>query len=93
MNNTPQTTINVKVLPRASKNEIVEKQDNIYKIKLTVPAIEGKANKALLKLLAKRLHIPRTKIEIITGERSRIKTIRINGLAPEDVQKLLTTGH
>ena len=54
-----KTTIDVKVLPRSSKDEIVGKKDGVYKIKLTAPAIEGKANKALLKLLAKKLGLPK----------------------------------
>ncbi len=85
----PQTTIDVKVLPRSSKDEIVGEKDGVYKIKLTAPAIEGKANKALLKLLAKKLGLPKREIRIISGERSRMKSIRINRLTLEQVKKLL----
>jgi len=84
-----KTTIDVKVLPRSSKDEIVEKKDGVYKIKLTAPAIEGKANKALLKLLAKKLGLPKREIRIISGERSRMKSIRIDRLTLEQVKKLL----
>ena len=84
-----KTTIDVKVLPRSSKDEIVGKKDGVYKIKLTAPAIEGKANKALLKLLAKKLGLPKREIRIISGERSRMKSIRINRLTFEQVKKLL----
>lgn len=83
-------TIDVKVLPRSSKDEIVGKKDGIYKIKLTAPAIEGKGNKALLKLLAKKLGLPKREIRIISGERSRMKSIRIDGLTLEHVKKLLS---
>ncbi len=86
-----KTTIDVKVLPRSSKDEIVERKDGIYKIKLTAPAIEGKANKALVKLLAKKLGLPKRELRIISGKRSRIKTIRIDRLTLEQVKKLLTT--
>jgi uncharacterized protein len=85
----PQTTLDIKVLPRSSRNEIVGKQDDVYRIKLTSPAIEGKANKALKTLLAKRLGLPKAKIQIISGERSRAKTIRIQGLRPDQVEVLL----
>ena len=84
-----KTTIDVKVLPRSSKDEIVGKKDRVYKIKLTAPAIEGKANKALLKLLAKKLGLPKREIRIISGERSRMKSIRIDRLTLEQVKKLL----
>ena len=85
--------MDVKVLPRSSKDEIVGERDGVCKIKLTAPAIEGKANKALLKLLAKKLGLPKREIRIISGERSRTKSIRINGLTPEQIQKRLTTDH
>jgi len=86
-----KTTIDVKVLPRSSKEKIVGEKDGVYKIKLTAPAIEGKANKALLKLLAKKLGLPKKEIRIISGERSRMKSIRIDRLSLEQVKKFLTT--
>ncbi len=79
----------MKVLPRSSKDEIVRQKDGVYKIKLTAPAIEGKGNKALLKLLARKLGIPKREIRIISGERSRIKSIRIDRLTLEQVKKRL----
>ena len=91
MKDAPKATIDVKVLPRSSKDAIIGKKDGVYKIKLTAPAIEGKANKALLKLLAKKLGLPKREIRIITGERSRIKSIQINSLTFEQIKKLLTT--
>ena len=84
-----KTTIAVKVLPRSSRDEILGKKDGVYKIKLTAPAIEGKANKALLRLLAKKLGLPKREIRIISGERSRMKSIRIDRLTLEQVKKLL----
>ena len=84
-----KTAIDVKVIPRSSKDEIVGKKDGVYRIKLTAPAIEGKANKALLKLLAKKLGLPKREIRIISGERSRMKSIRIDRLTLEQVKKLL----
>ena len=84
-----KTTIDVKVLPRSSQNDIVGETDGVYKIKLTAPAIEGQANKALLKLLAKKLSIPKREIIIISGERSRMKSIQVNHLTFERIRKLL----
>jgi uncharacterized protein (TIGR00251 family) len=89
LEDTPHTTLSIRVLPRSSRDEIVGSQDGIYKIKLTAPAIEGKANKSLLSFLAKRLGLPKTKIQMISGERSRTKSIRIHGLPPDQVEALL----
>lgn len=89
MADTPSTTLSVRVLPRSSKDEIVGKQDDIYKIRLTAPAVEGKANKALIALLAKRLGLAKTHIRIVSGERARIKSIRIDGMPPDQVDARL----
>jgi len=86
----PYTTLSVRVLPRSSKEEIAGRQDDLYKIRLTAPAVEGKANKALIELLAKRLGIAKTHIRIVSGERARIKSIRIDGVSPDQVDARLT---
>lgn len=89
MDAVPQTILHIRVLPRSSRNEIVGEQDGGYKVKLTAPAVEGKANKALIAFLSGRLGLSKTKIEIVSGDRARAKTIRIHGLSPDEVEALL----
>ena len=68
----------VRVTPRASKNEIVEiLSDGTVKVHLTAPPVEGKANEALLRFLAKEFGVPPSSIEIVRGHRSREKIIRV----------------
>ena len=81
--------IQVKVLPRSSRTEIAGKADGVYRIKLTAPAIEGKANKALIGFLAKKTGLPKRKIDIVSGKHSRSKTIRIHTSTPSNVIKRL----
>jgi len=69
--------LNLKVIPRSKINKIVERRDNFLKIKLTAPAIEGRANKALREFLAQEFKISKNKIEIIKGEKGREKIIKI----------------
>lgn len=87
-----ETDIQVKLLPRASRNEIIGREKDVLKVKVTASPVEGKANKALEQLLAKRLCLPKRKVEIISGERSRVKSIRIHGLSPQEVSRLLKKG-
>ena len=82
---TVKTDIRIRVVPRSSRNEIVGEENGSLKIKLTAPPVEGKANKALRGLLAKRLGLPKGGVEIVTGEKSRNKTVRIRGLSREQV--------
>ena len=81
--------IKVKLLPRSSRNHIAGKEGNRYKIKVTAPPVDGKANEALIKLLAKNLGIPGRDIEILSGHTSRLKTIRIQDLSTGDISDRL----
>ena len=81
--------IRVKVLPRSSKTEIAGKADGVYRIKLTAPPVDGKANKALINFLAKKTGLPKKNFKIISGEHSRNKTISIHEVTSEEVMKSL----
>ncbi len=87
--NPESAVIKVRVLPRSSRTEIVGKTDGVYRIKLTAPAIEGKANKALIGFLAKITGLPKRKIDIVSGEHSKNKTIRIHTASPLNIIKCL----
>jgi len=69
--------IQVKVTAKARKN-FVKKERDLYKVYVTAPAIEGKANQALKKILSKHFDVRRNQIEIIKGEKCREKVIRIH---------------
>ena len=71
---TENIVIKVKIIPNASKDEII-KEDGFIKVRVTALPIENKANKALVKLLSKEFKIPKTSIEIIKGETSKEKLI------------------
>jgi uncharacterized protein (TIGR00251 family) len=75
--------IEVKVVPGARKNSF-EESDGIYKIYLTAPPVEGKANKALIDFLSEHFGRRKSEIEIIKGLKSRMKTIKIGAKISED---------
>jgi len=79
----------VKVIPRSSRTEMLGKENDIYRMKLTDPPVEGKANKAVIELLAEKLGVPKREIEIVSGKTGRLKTIRIRGLAAGEVAQAL----
>lgn len=86
-----KTDIKVRVVPRSSRNQMIGLEDGVYKIKLTSPPVDGKANKALREFLAKKLGLAKGSVEIISGERSRKKLVRIHGLPLKEVSTLLGT--
>jgi uncharacterized protein (TIGR00251 family) len=86
-------TLAVRVIPRASRNEIAGAADGVLKVRLTAPPVEGAANAALLDFLAKQLRLRRGQIALISGHSARQKLIRITGLSAQEVAaRLLAVG-
>ena len=67
----------VKIIPNSKINKIIEQTETFLKLKLTAPAKEGKANRALLDFLSEYFKIPKSQIKIIQGEKSREKKIKL----------------
>ena len=73
--------------PKASKNEIVGSYRDGIKVKITAPPVEGKANEALIRFLAKELGVSPSCIEITRGHHSREKTLKISGNVDQELVK------
>jgi uncharacterized protein (TIGR00251 family) len=71
-------TLKVYLQPKSPKNEVVSPFRDGIKVKVTAPPIEGKANEALIRFLAKEFGISPSCIEIIKGHHSREKTLKIS---------------
>ena len=84
-----EALIRVKVIPRSSRTEIAGKEKDIYRVKITNPPVEGKANKALIALLAEKLGIAKRDIEITAGKTSRMKTVRVQGMSEVAITQAL----
>jgi len=72
--------LEVKVIPGASRDELVGTMGNAVKIKLRAPPVEGRANEALIEFLAEKLALSRRAISLERGDTSRQKLLRIDGL-------------
>ena len=75
----------VHVVPRSARSEITGVHGQALKIRLTAPPVQGAANKALVALLAKTLGIAKGRIQIISGQTSRDKTLVVSGLSREAI--------
>ena len=78
-------TFTVRVVPRASKSEIVGEHDSALKVKLKSPPVDGAANDELIRLLSKELGVPRSAVEIVAGQRSKAKRVRIASVTGSQV--------
>jgi uncharacterized protein (TIGR00251 family) len=78
-----------RVQPRASRDEAVGVIEGALKIRLQAPAVENRANEALVEFLAHLLKTPKSAVRILGGERSRTKRIEIRGVTKQQVLGIL----
>ena len=79
---------NIRLQPAAKKDEFCGlMEDGTLKIRVKGKPVEGKANENLVAFLSKSLDIPRTNIQIIAGEKSKNKRIKVTGLNAQDLNK------
>ncbi|HHT9115239.1 MAG TPA: DUF167 domain-containing protein [Candidatus Wunengus californicus] len=81
--------LSIRTQPGSSKNRIIGEYGGRLKLAVTAAPEKGRANKAVIELLADTLHISESSIHIISGESSRDKRLMIEGLTPEDIKSLL----
>ena len=81
--------LRVHVVPNAKTDSVVGEHGGAVKIKLRAPAVEGKANSALIGFLADELNISRRAIVLEHGQQSRDKMIRITDLSEKEVRRRL----
>ena len=79
----------VRVQPRASKDELAGEMNGALRVRLQSPAVENRANDALIEFLAGLLKTPKSAVRIFSGDRSRIKRIEIRGVNAQQIHTLL----
>jgi uncharacterized protein (TIGR00251 family) len=81
--------LRLRVLPRAGKDAVQGLHGDRLKVRLQAPPVDGKANKALLKFLARALGLPASRLALVSGETGREKTLLVRGVSPEKVAETL----
>ena len=79
----------MRVIPRARRNEIAGERDGRLLIRLTAPPVEGAANAALCRLVARCARVPARRVSIVRGQTSRYKVVRVEGIADDDLRRLM----
>lgn len=69
--------ISIRVIPNASKSEVVGKDSGVWKIRLAAPPVDGKANEALIRFLADVLDLAPSQIDIVKGHTSKQKILEV----------------
>ncbi|HET8953315.1 MAG TPA: DUF167 domain-containing protein [Solirubrobacteraceae bacterium] len=85
----PGVELRVRVTARASRDELAGLRDGVLHVRVTAPPVDGKANQAVCRLIARAVGVGRTGVTVVRGERSRDKVVNIEGLEPEAVHRAL----
>ena len=88
-NASPTTRLPIKIHSRARRNEVAGLQGGVLRVKVTAPPVEGKANRAVIELLASHLRVPKSSIRIVSGEHAPLKLIEVAGLDSATVAERL----
>lgn len=77
--------VTIKATPRAAKSGLAGVDAEWVRIRLQAPPVDGKANVALIGFLAKTFSVPKRSIEILSGDTSRLKRVKITGVTAEQI--------
>ena len=87
----PATRLRLRVAPGAAKPGVVGRHGEAWKVRVAAAPERGKANDAVLDLLASTLSVPRASVTLVSGSASRDKIVELAGIDPEEIERRLAT--
>jgi uncharacterized protein len=85
----PSTRLRLRVSPGARKTELVGRHGDAWRVRVSAPAENGRANAAVLKLLAERVGLPRRAVSLVSGHSAREKVVQVDGLDRAESERRL----
>ncbi len=82
----PSTLLSVRLTPRAARERLAAGPDGGYVARVTAPPVDGAANDALRRLVAKAAGVAPSRVTVVRGQRSRQKVVRVDGVAEADLR-------
>jgi uncharacterized protein len=87
----PTTRVRLRVSPGATRAAVVGRHGDGWKLRVAAAPERGKANEAVLALLAETLAVPRANVTLVSGGSSRDKIVELAGIEPDEIERLLAT--
>ena len=84
--------LKVRVVPKASRNQVDGYEDGTLKLRVTAPPTEGQANAGVIALLAKTLGVSKSQLQIVRGQSSRNKVVSVDKLTEREVRRRIEAG-
>lgn len=81
--------VEVRLQPRARRDEVAGEREGRLLVRVTAPPVEGRANEALRRLIAKRAGVARGRVAVVRGQRSRDKVVRVEGMTDGELRARL----
>jgi uncharacterized protein len=85
----PQTRVRLRVSPGASRSGIAGRHGDAWKVRVSAPPEDGRANDAVVRLLAAELQLPARDVALVSGQRSRDKIVELTGLDADEARRRL----
>ncbi len=84
-----EARIEVRLRPRSHRDQLMGIEDGVLLARVTAPPLDGRANKALCRMIAKRIGIAPSKVSVVQGEKSRNKLVRVEGASATELEQAL----
>lgn len=88
----PAAILQVRVQPRATRNEVLGFNGPVLRVRVTAPPEDGRANDAVVGLLAEALDVPRSRVRILRGHTARNKVVSVESLTLAEAARRLSLG-
>ena len=85
------TRVRLRVAPGATRAGVVGRHGDAWKVRVTAPAEGGRANDAVVRLLADTFELTRTAVTLVSGHSARDKIVELAGIQPEDIERRLSS--
>lgn len=83
------TKIAVRLRPRGKSDELLGMRDGVLQARVSAPPVDGKANRALCRLIAKRVGVAPSRVTVVRGQKSRDKLVRVDGADDAGLKRML----
>jgi uncharacterized protein (TIGR00251 family) len=85
------TRVRLRVAPGAARAGVAGRHGDAWKVRVTAPAEGGRANDAVMRLLADALAVPRTSVTLVSGHSARDKIVELAGVKPDEIERRLSS--
>ena len=85
----PKANFPIRVQPKSSRDQVVGFREGVLQLRVTAPPDKGRANAAVVSLLAQALGVAKSRVRIVRGQTSRDKVVTVESLSSEEVRGIL----